>query len=387
MSINGGAIMTKTMGQIIKNLRKGRGFTQEDLAERLGVTYQAISKWENDSGMPDISQIVPLATIFDVSTDFLFGIDHTSEAEEALKIVSTANSIHEYGKLDTYLKAYDVLMEGLKRYPNNYIITFNCMNLGVSLSLPDDGWVYAKDRAEAIIHETIRQANFIIANSKNVSDILWARQNLVFLYSAIKKFDLATTEARNFPVRTDLTLYSTMAIVNEYMGNYEQEATYLCSDIDYSLQAFENNVARLGKAYYKSGNYIDAIEVYERFFAVMNAIFKDECPPPYHDFDSGDCYLLLSEAYLAIGANDKAMDSVESSIMYYINLLKKETDDETYYPIVVCSPIVKKREFKQRIRKDTIKKRLQNKLSDKCIEKLNQDTRFIELLDIVGNVQ
>ena len=71
--------METTMGQIIKNLRKGRGFTQEELAERLGVTYQAISKWENDYGMPDISQIVPLATIFDVSTDFLFGIDRTSE--------------------------------------------------------------------------------------------------------------------------------------------------------------------------------------------------------------------------------------------------------------------------------------------------------------------
>lgn len=66
--------MAMTMGQIIKKLRKGRGFTQEELAERLGVTYQAISKWENDSGMPDISQIVPLATIFDVSTDFLFGL-------------------------------------------------------------------------------------------------------------------------------------------------------------------------------------------------------------------------------------------------------------------------------------------------------------------------
>lgn len=62
--------MAMTMGQIIKKLRKGRGFTQEELAERLGVTYQAISKWENDSGLPDISQIVPLATIFNVSTDF-----------------------------------------------------------------------------------------------------------------------------------------------------------------------------------------------------------------------------------------------------------------------------------------------------------------------------
>ena len=379
--------MATTMGQIIKNLRKGRGFTQEELAERLGVTYQAISKWENNSGMPDISQIVPLATIFDVSTDFLFGIDHTSETEDALKIVSTANSIQEYGKLDTYLKSYDILMEGLKRYPNNYLITFNCMNLGVSLSLPDNGWIYAKDRAEAIIHETIRQANFIISNSKNVSDILWARQNLVFLYSATKKFDLATTEARNFPVRTDLTLYSTMAIVNEYMGNYERQATYLCSDIDYSLQAFENNIACLGKAYYNNRNYSEAIEVYERFFEVMNVIFKNECPPPYHDFDSGDCYLLLAQAYLAIGESDKAMDSVESSVMYYMNLLEKETDDENYYPIVVGSPIVKKREFKQRIRKDIIKKRLQNKLSDKCIEELHQNTRFVDLLDMVNSIQ
>ena len=123
--------MATTMGQIIKNLRKGRGFTQEELAERLGVTYQAISKWENDSGMPDISQIVPLASIFDVSTDFLFGIDNTSETEEALKIVSSADSIQEYGKLDTYLKAYDILLDGLKKYPNNYMITYNCMNLGV----------------------------------------------------------------------------------------------------------------------------------------------------------------------------------------------------------------------------------------------------------------
>ena len=184
--------MAMTMGQIIKKLRKGRGFTQEELAERLGVTYQAISKWENDSGMPDISQIVPLATIFDVSTDFLFGLDHTSEAEDALKIVSIANSIQEYGKLDTYLKAYDVLLDGLKKYPDNYIITYNCMNLGFSLSLPDNGWIYAEERAESIIPETIRQANFIIKNSKNISDILWARQNLVFLYSANKKFDLAT---------------------------------------------------------------------------------------------------------------------------------------------------------------------------------------------------
>lgn len=379
--------MAMTMGQIIRNLRKGRGYTQEELAERLNVTFQTISKWETDSGMPDISQIVPLAKIFDVSTDFLFGIDKTFETEEALKIVSYANSVQEYGKLDTFLKSYDILMDGLKKYPNNYLITYNCMNLGVSLSLPENGWIYAKERVGKIIDETIRHANFIISNSKNISDILCARRNLVFLYSASRKFDLATEEARNFPVRTDLTLYSTMAIVNEYMGNYEREATYLCSDIDYSLQAFENNVALLGKAYYNCGNYEDSIDVYERFFEVMKAIFKDECPPPYHDFDSGDCYLLLAQSYLAIGNEQKAMDAVENSIMYYLNFLKKEATDDNCYPIIVCSPIVKKREFKQRIHKGIIKKRLLNKLSYEGIEKLNQNSRFINLIDMVNNIE
>ena len=117
--------MATSMGKIIKKLRKDHGFTQEELAERLGVTYQAVSKWENDTGMPDISQIVPLASVLEVSTDVLFGIAETSESEEAWNIVLTANSVQEYGNLDTYLKAYDILTDGLKKYPSNLIIMNN----------------------------------------------------------------------------------------------------------------------------------------------------------------------------------------------------------------------------------------------------------------------
>ena len=376
--------MAMTMGQIIKKLRKGQGLTQEELAERLGVTYQAISKWENDWGMPDISQIVPLATIFSVSTDYLFGLDRTSETEEALKIISTANSVEKDGVRDTYLKAYDILMDGLKKYPNNYMITYHCMNFGFCIALQEDGCLSDDDRAETIFSETIRHAKFVISNSKDICDILWARLNLVYLYSANKQFEIAETEAFKFPVRSDLTLYSAMAIVSEYMGNYDREVTCLCSDMDYLLQGFEDKIACLGKAYYNSGNYTDAIEVYERFFTVMKAIFKDECPPPYHDFDSGDCYLLLAQAYLGIDEEEKAMDAVENAVMYYFDLMNKEMDNENSYPIVVCSPILKKREFKQKIPKDIIKKRLQKKLSDKCIEKINQNSRFIKLLNMVN---
>ena len=64
--------MEQTMGEIIRRLRRERDLTQEELAEQIGVTSQAVSKWENNTGMPDISQIVPLANLFGVSTDTLF---------------------------------------------------------------------------------------------------------------------------------------------------------------------------------------------------------------------------------------------------------------------------------------------------------------------------
>ena len=378
--------MAMTMGQIIKRLRKERGFTQEQLAERLGVTYQAISKWENDAGMPDISQIVPLASIFGVSTDVLFGIDQTNETGEAFKIVSDADHVKEYGNLDSYLKAYDLLMNGLKKYPGNLIIMNNCVGLGTSLALPENGWIYAKTRAGEISAETIRQANYIIANSKNTDDVLRARQCLIFLYCAGQNFNDAALEARKFPVRTDFTLYSHMALVNQYMGNWERVARYLCSDIDYSLQAFENNVAFLGQAYYNNGKYAEAIDVYETFLAVMKAIFKEDCPPNYHDFDSGDCYLLLAKAYLAIGQKDKAMDAVEKSITYYLNLPQKELTENPVYQIPIKPPLVKESELFHGIHRSVIKKSLLDKLAEEDIQSLCDKPRFMELLNIVNGM-
>ncbi len=63
----------KSMGSTIKCLRKAMGVTQDELAQSLGVTYQAVFKWENDTTQPDIMMIPALATYFTVSIDELFG--------------------------------------------------------------------------------------------------------------------------------------------------------------------------------------------------------------------------------------------------------------------------------------------------------------------------
>lgn len=65
--------MEQTIGKRIARHRKQLGMTQDQLAEKLGVTPQAVSKWENDQSCPDISILPQLADIFGTSTDALLG--------------------------------------------------------------------------------------------------------------------------------------------------------------------------------------------------------------------------------------------------------------------------------------------------------------------------
>ena len=65
--------MEKTIGKRIAENRKRLGLTQDALAEQLGVTAQAVSKWENDQSCPDITMLPKLAEIFGISTDELLG--------------------------------------------------------------------------------------------------------------------------------------------------------------------------------------------------------------------------------------------------------------------------------------------------------------------------
>lgn len=63
--------MKKTLGMMISSLRKEKGMTQLELAEKMGVTDKAVSKWERDLSYPDLNSIPKLAEIFGVSVDAL----------------------------------------------------------------------------------------------------------------------------------------------------------------------------------------------------------------------------------------------------------------------------------------------------------------------------
>lgn len=76
----------QTQGMMISSLRKERGMTQLELAEKMGVTDKAVSKWERDLSFPDINSIPKLAEIFEISVDELMqGKTETKESMSSNK--------------------------------------------------------------------------------------------------------------------------------------------------------------------------------------------------------------------------------------------------------------------------------------------------------------
>lgn len=84
--------MDKTLGKRIMAHRKRLGLTQDQLAEKLGVTAQAVSKWENDQSCPDITTLPRLAEIFGVSTDTLLGVG--PEVIHEAEVVTDSEGFH-----------------------------------------------------------------------------------------------------------------------------------------------------------------------------------------------------------------------------------------------------------------------------------------------------
>ena len=66
-----------TLGQKLKEIRKKFGLSQEQLAEIMNVSRQAITKWENDTGLPDVSNLQELSKVFNLTVDYLLDDDNS----------------------------------------------------------------------------------------------------------------------------------------------------------------------------------------------------------------------------------------------------------------------------------------------------------------------
>lgn len=108
--------MKITFGENLRALRGRDNITQEQLADALGITSKAVSRWENEATYPDISMLPVIASFFNVTTDQLLGVESCKKARLIQDIIDRDLELRNKGQT---IKSIEFLQESLKDYPNS----------------------------------------------------------------------------------------------------------------------------------------------------------------------------------------------------------------------------------------------------------------------------
>ncbi|MBQ7320974.1 MAG: helix-turn-helix transcriptional regulator [Clostridia bacterium] len=114
-----------SIGSNIKSLRRAADLTQERLAELLHISASAVSQWETDRVLPDVTQIPLLANIFGVSADVILGIDPERDREKIEEILARSREARDRVELS---KRTSILREGLREHPRSYRLMYELAN-------------------------------------------------------------------------------------------------------------------------------------------------------------------------------------------------------------------------------------------------------------------
>ena len=165
----------KTIGESILNLRKSKNLTQENLASMIGVSTQTISKWENNTNMPDITLLPIIADLFDITIDQLFARNNDTECyrtgevfdltcDHLLKNIIRCGQNGEEHSIEELLEHFKGCLNDPKTRTgifNKNVVYYRKKCGGLLLKRPEKGWrsLLTDDRTLAVL-EILSDADF-----------------------------------------------------------------------------------------------------------------------------------------------------------------------------------------------------------------------------------
>jgi transcriptional regulator with XRE-family HTH domain len=187
--------MNLKIGAKIKALRKRDNVKQERLADALGVTSQAVSRWESENGYPDIEYITPIANFFNVTIDYLFDHDAT---EKKQKIQDYLTQFH-MRQLDNSTQCHEqisLMRQALAEFPAEEILLWKLaealhwqwINNGGRSIIIQDGYDVAdveKNKALDYWQEAVKISEELLTTSTDDSIRGPCREILAFIYGGI----------------------------------------------------------------------------------------------------------------------------------------------------------------------------------------------------------
>lgn len=311
------------LGDRIKELRKRDGRKQEDLANALGVTNQAVSRWEKDGSYPDIEMIPAIANYFGISIDELFGYENDREN----KITEIISKVEEYDIKHNddgswVEECISILHDGLAEFPNNerLLITLadTLWEAGWRkhhswLCYDDEGFIqyhYDTHKTNEYWAECMKVCKHLVENTKDNVIFTQAIAILVPLHRNYGEFDKAISYARRMPKLQQsqeflLTEATDGKLGAEYIGEFLVEtARHFSEQLIFGLVADSKNF-----------NTDMPIEKVKGAIAIFDLIYDDGNMGVHHDFVC-KLFQYLSRLQWERGYHDDAFASLYKALAH-----------------------------------------------------------------------
>lgn len=241
------------IGLKIKQLRIKNNYTQNNLANMLGVSYQAISRWENNITTPDISILPLLSNLFNVTIDYLLDNNIEDNNDEINQIIKQYNELYNEEK---YKECEILLEEYTKKYSNNYELKSYLINVYWAL-------IYESDIND-IYQTKLKSLCRYIINTCTIDKYRYeAISQLIGLYSYQDKKDKAISLTNKLPSFYETKDYELITLLNgvdrkkQVQENLESFSEILWTMLSSVL--LQEEVGKRDKILLKYKQYLDMI--------------------------------------------------------------------------------------------------------------------------------
>lgn len=292
------------IGTNIYALRKQKKITQAQLAEKLGVSEQAVSKWENDQCAPDVSLFPAIADYFGVSIDRLFGYHMNSYADEVKAIMKAADD-----SMDTY-KEIEIVSEGLKKYPNSADLK---IYLAFSLSMVNRMSKDENERNEAV-KKAIKLCTEVVDSCGDNNQVDRALNMLSRIYGEIGEHQKAFTAIEKISGENYFFRVTGIARTLGYEHNDKKMIQYIEKNLFDCWLAMDLNLEVLTARLSELGRFQEAILFCKTHLKLLS-IFDEGCADFYatHKFFATH---LLAHAYRKNGNKELCLDTLYALMRY-----------------------------------------------------------------------
>lgn len=287
--------MTINISANLKKLRKQREMTQEDLADFIGVSFQAVSKWERNEGYPDITILPVIANYFGVTLDELVGMDEMKNEVQKEETDKKKRELVSAGKIG---EAIELLRESLKTFPNDFYFL-------AELACYLDGHGKTEEECRKNRDESIKISERILefcTDSKIRSDV---QANMCFTLWRSGEAERAVSVAETLP-----GLYKTkeVALASFLSGT---EKTELCqTTIQKLCWIFWAQTKHLAQAGHYSVE--EKLAIYKKAIAIYELVY-DSGDLLYANVRVYDTYYKMAQLCADGNAFEEAIDYLEKA--------------------------------------------------------------------------